>query len=714
MGNTTFLKRYGALLKSVEQRNAELAAKAEEEAAREAESMRKQQKRLAEERKKQEAEERRKQEMRIVEKDERLREYQQIAVKEILSTWQKKRNVMLQMPTGTGKTRLFVALINALSTTEAENYNVVGTPRFLIVTHREELVEQISETLNNHYHLAHAIFPVRSEECGVRSNISISSIQYLTRQLKVSEKRVARSGELKKFDFIIIDEAHHSLADSYRNLWGTYPESYKLGVTATPYRLNGDGFFPLYYTLITSQTISQYIEQGYLADYRYFTVSSRQAALQKVNRLTRMSVGGDYQIKDLQEIYANSEEIEFLYDCYKQHAFGKRGIIYAVNQLHAEMITSFFAEQGVSIANIDSKTASARRKELIAQFRSGELQVLVNVELFGEGFDCPAIEFAMLARPTKSLAMYLQQVGRALRPFGSVRSEKCGVRSEASPQPSPRERENHAEQDDIDNKVIILDCVGLYNRFGLPENEWDWNYFFKGNGKGKRRHWQKLGLDSENEEMTEIDTPREVAKKKSEQEALVTTLEAYRTDAGLWGIRNMLGAVIVKPCCMNLTKTECNWFYGKDEDGNLRIYDQKGTLIFKQERCEIEIIDKWAFYINALTEDGGTVRIGPFDKSMRIWNEKYNSYYVYVDKHALTYSARQTLIYVLTENGVVMTSRRLTLETRVFRRSIKYLDDTVFVGFDNKLYKFSTIGSLYAMKLPEKEVKRLLGNMNLR
>lgn len=405
MSGSAFEKRYGALFKSVERR------KAEEEAEKQ-----KVEELLAESRRKCEEEERKKTEMRIVESDERLRDYQQTAVKEILAAWQEKKNVMLQMPTGTGKTRLFVALINALNTTEAENYGVDAVPCFLIVTHREELVEQISETLNEHYHLEHAILGKSSSvEKKPQSTICVSSIQYLARHIGKDLDA--------HFDFIIIDEAHHSLADSYRLLWKTYPEAYKLGVTATPYRLKGDGFTELYDTLIKKQTISQYIEQGYLSDYRFFTVSGKQSALQKVNRLTRMNVGGDYQTKDLQEIYANSEEIAFLYDCYTQHASGKRGIIYAVNQLHAEMIATYFAEHGVNITNIDSKTASTRRKELIAQFRSGELQVLVNVELFGEGFDCPAIEFAMLARPTKSLAMYLQQVGRALRPMPSVNKE---------------------------------------------------------------------------------------------------------------------------------------------------------------------------------------------------------------------------------------------------------------------------------------------------
>lgn len=146
MGSSAFEKRYGNLFKSVEQRKAE-----------EAEHKRQEEERLAELRRKLETEERKKAELRIVESDERLRDYQQKAVKDILAAWHKVNNVMLQMPTGTGKTRLFVAMTNALNTTDAKNYGVKGMPRFLIVTHREELVEQISDTLISHYHLSHTI-----------------------------------------------------------------------------------------------------------------------------------------------------------------------------------------------------------------------------------------------------------------------------------------------------------------------------------------------------------------------------------------------------------------------------------------------------------------------------------------------------------------------------------------------------------------------------
>lgn len=403
--NSKFHNKYGNLLESTRKREEQRAEELCLEAERLREEKAEQERWMA---KCEKEWENRRRLRSTVDDDGRLREYQQQAVKSILDEWHliENRNVMLQMPTGTGKTLLFVSLINAITATEAATFDIKGSPRFLIVTHREELVEQISETLIEHYQLTHTILG-REEQTvgsdnsdGLANKISISSIQYLARHIGKDLQAY--------FDFIIIDEAHHSLAESYKLLWQAYPKAWKLGVTATPYRLKGDGFGNLYDKLIKSHSVAEFIEQGFLTDYRLFTVSRTQVAVQKVNRLTKLNASGDYQVKDLQEIYANNEEISFLYDCYARYAIGKKGIIYAVNQLHAEMIAAYFAGKGVSIANIDSKTASKRRKELIAQFREGGLQVLVNVELFVEGFDCPAIEFAMLARPTKSLVMYLQ------------------------------------------------------------------------------------------------------------------------------------------------------------------------------------------------------------------------------------------------------------------------------------------------------------------
>lgn len=609
----------------------------------------------------------------IVTEDVRLRKYQQEAVQNILEDWRSGyRNVMLQMPTGTGKTRLFVALINVLMEIEVETWGIKDRPRFLIVTHREELVEQISDTLISHYHLDHNILGKNKQialtDNNTTDNICVSSIQYLSRQLKNSINL--------HFDFIIIDEAHHSLAESYTQLWKFYPDAYKLGVTATPYRLKGQGFTQLYDVLIKSRKVTDFIEQGYLADYRFFTVSSRQAALQKVNRLTTVNISGDYQTKDLQDIYANSEELSFLYDCYKEHTSGKKGIIYAVNQLHAEMIAEYFAERGVSIANIDSKTAKGKRKELISRFRNGELQVLVNVELFGEGFDCPSIEFTMLARPTKSLTVYLQQVGRALRPTGD------------------------------NSKVVILDCVGLYNRFGMPEDERNWNLFFVRKKKEKGEFAKPLGLDTDSVSMTEIDTPRMVKAKNLLSDKKKSDLEVYYTADQFVGIRNQLGTVIVRPVYKELTKTDDGWFYGKDEKGNTVVFDKAGTEVFRRGNSSVVLKADGRFIIRIMSADGKTFVIGPYDQRMCIepkflcgFNARYtdrNGWYNYQK------------MYYLRDNYIAMDTFRLSLGTYFFRKTAMMPYGIVLLDLDMHAYTFSDNGKIIPIDLSKSELETVL------
>lgn len=623
---------------------------------------------------------------KLVNKDDRLREYQQSAVKKILHSWETgQQNIMLQMPTGTGKTRLFVALLNILTENGTESFKIKGKPECLIVTHREELVDQISDTLISHYHLRHMILG-RDKTVTLDENhkvkdtlhkaneteaISVSSIQYLSRQLKDNTSYMQNL----HFDFIIIDEAHHSLAESYKLLWKAYPEAYKLGVTATPYRLKGQGFTELYDTLIESMKVPEFIEQGYLADYRFFTVSRKQAALQKVNRLTKFNAGGDYQVKDLQEIYANNKEIEFLYECYKKHAEGKKGIIYAVNQLHAEMIAGCFTAHGLNIANIDSKTAKGRRRELIEQFRNGSLQVLVNVELFGEGFDCPAIEFAMIARPTKSLAMYLQQVGRALRPTPTG------------------------------NKVIILDCVGLYNRFGLPEKERNWNYFFSRQKKGRGEFAAPLGLETDSEGMVEIDTPREVAVKNEILSRKQAALEVYRTVDGFWGIRNGLGQSVVAPLYKWLYKAKDGWFYGKDTKGNTVLFDCKANMVFKRKDCEVKLRKDHRFMLSMVSADGIRFEIGPFDKRMCIepkYLEMFEAEYFTVYK---TYDS--LTMYYQRDNYVAMTSFRLSLETMFFRKTATLPHGIVLLDFDLAAYTVSN-GKIIPVIITKSELDRVM------
>ena len=363
--------------------------------------------------------------------DRKLRPYQSELKAEIIEEWQREPRLMLQMPTGTGKTRLFVSLINDIHKTDP-------SARILIVTHRRELVEQTSRALSTHYRLPHEISGGR--EARSHSNIQIASIQ-----------RLSRLKAVPVVDYIIIDEAHHCLAPSYKRLVAGCPSARILGVTATPCRLRTASFKGIFGRLLLSPSVRRFINDGYLADYRLFTVSDGSVALNMVNRLTKFGGDGDYKAQDLQQIVDVDSEIEKLYEYYEAFANGKRGIVYAVSRSHAARIAALFNSHGVDAVSLDCDTPPYERIRIVNDFKSGRgIKVLVNVELFTEGFDCPDIEFVMLARPTRSLAMYLQQVGRALRP---------------SPNGS---------------KVIVLDAAGLYNRFGSPERKRDWQSHFMG------------------------------------------------------------------------------------------------------------------------------------------------------------------------------------------------------------------------------------------
>lgn len=395
--------------------------------------------------------------------DDTLRPYQTAMKDRILDAWQRTPRIMLQMPTGTGKTRLFVSLISDIRQTDP-------SARVLIVTHRRELAAQTGATLSAHYRLPHAI-PGRSRTAASEGEcpILIASIQ-----------KLSRMQTLPPAGYIIIDEGHHSLAPSYTKLLYRYPAARVLGVTATPCRLRPASFQSLYGALLLSPSVRSFINDGYLADYRLFTVSARSAALQRVNRLTRFSSNGDYRTGDLLSIVDADEDTALLYEYYRTFAAGRQGIVYAVSRDHAAHIAAQFRAHGVNAAALDCDTPAAERRRIVDDFRSGRgVQVMVNVELFTEGFDCPAIGFVMLARPTRSLAMYLQQVGRALRP---------------SPDASP---------------VIILDAAGLYNRFGLPERPRRWQQHFAGlTPQGENYTGRPLGSSGVSGLMMEVTATR--------------------------------------------------------------------------------------------------------------------------------------------------------------------------------------------------------------
>lgn len=406
-------------------------------------------------------------------KDITLRDYQQLAKEEIFSKWNRVDNILYQMPTGTGKTRLFTSIIRDISIWGLRhNINY----RILIIAHRSELIEQSSRSLDK-YHIKHGVLAgTMKDKRDLTQAIQVASIQTITHpanQCLIDEL---------KFDFIIIDEAHHAVANSYQKLWEYCPDAKKLGVTATPWRMNNSGFAQIFDAYIPSMSIKDFIQKGWLASYQYYSIPTSSELVKSIESIREFDIAGDYKNSALVEVCDTSRIRAQLYDSYEKNVLGKKGIIYSISREHSEHICLQYRSRGVAIENIDSKTPAKVREKVIQAFRNGEIDIIVNVDIFSEGFDCPDIEFIQLARPTKSLVKYIQQVGRGLRKNG-------------------------------DKKCIILDNVGMYSRFGLPNEERDWESFFYGEeiettstkgysrNNGSLREYVETDLSEGNEEM---------------------------------------------------------------------------------------------------------------------------------------------------------------------------------------------------------------------
>ena len=361
--------------------------------------------------------------------DIQLFDYQEDMVKRVQEAFRHHDSVMVQMPTGTGKTYLLAALVGLFLKEEV-----------WVVAHRRELVSQIKDTLEKFFSSLKS------------TSIKVISIQWLSRHYGEMEEKPG---------LIVIDEAHHALAETYAEVMNAYPKAKKLGLTATPYRLNGKGFTDLFDTLLCSWSMERFIAEGRLSLYDYYSIKPDSAAQLQIDSLQKRGADGDYQQKELNEVMDVKPSLERLCLTIKEYVPGKKGIVYAISIQHAEHIAEFYRENGIKAVAISSKTPLAERQELIERFKSSsllsslnstsdEIEVLVSVDLFSEGFDCPDVEFIQLARPTLSLAKYMQMVGRGLRVAEG--KEYC----------------------------VILDNVGLYKRFGLPSVDRDWQSMFEG------------------------------------------------------------------------------------------------------------------------------------------------------------------------------------------------------------------------------------------
>ena len=542
-------------------------------------------------------------------KEIKLFDYQEDMKERIEKALRLHRFVMAQMPTGTGKTVLLASVVESFLR-EHSNCNV------WIVAHRRELVSQIKDTLNkfllNFSFSNHPVplskegststpspssseggdvtalrcsEPLRSKvggpskvspDCAGWDRLGMSGASKISPDclsagaFNVPIKAVSIQWLAKHYDeieeepgMIVIDEAHHALAKTYKEMWERFPKAKFLGLTATPCRLNGKGFTDLFDVLVQSWSVPEFISKGRLATYDFVSIKSDGVTQRLIDSLQKRGADGDYQNKEMDMLLNKKPSIERLYQSLEEFGKDRKGIVYAINISHANAIAEFYREHGIAAVAIDSKTPSSLRKELIERFKSSNtsqnfskitpslftlkegdfsnhpvplskegstfspspsssgsgdvtapprrseplrskdggpskvspdcagwdrlgmsgaskvspdclcgvnrlgdelapIQVLVNVDIFSEGFDCPDVEFVQLARPTLSLAKYLQMVGRGLR---VARGKK---------------------------NCVIIDNVGLYRVFGLPSQVWNWNAMFEGKLKvGKRKETPK-------------------------------------------------------------------------------------------------------------------------------------------------------------------------------------------------------------------------------
>lgn len=287
--------------------------------------------------------------------------------------------------------------------------------KVLILAHREELILQAANKLT---------------ALGLDVGIIKSGFQptYWKPVQVASVQTLVRRDFPYKFALCIVDEAHHDQHDnSYgkirKKLSEANPDMLTLGVTATPIRLNGSGFKDIYDVLVKGISIKELINQGYLVAPKY--LSFPYVHLGKIKK-----TGGDYNLKELSEVYQSRIPAQFLAKDYLEHAKGLQTIVFAIDIAHSKEIEKTYKEFGIKIYHIDGTTDDTTRKRVIEDFANKNINVITNVGVFTEGYDCPGIEAVQLARPTESLSMYMQMSGRGLRPADN--KEQCLIMDRAN------------------------------------------------------------------------------------------------------------------------------------------------------------------------------------------------------------------------------------------------------------------------------------------
>jgi len=353
-----------------------------------------------------------------------LRDYQETAVSDIRGAMQRHRRVLFCLPTGGGKTVIFSYLTGQISQ---------KGKRVILLAHRREIVRQISQSLTRQGVEHGLILPGK----GVTGDsVAVGMVQTLANRLHL----------VPEPDLLVCDEAHHSVSGSWDKIKTAWPKAYHLGVTATPQRLDGKGLGHAFDTLVLGPPAKELTAMGNLADYVYLAPPS-DLDLSGVH--TR---AGDYALDEVEDAVEKSTILGDAVKHYQKYLDGKPALVFCISIAHAKDVAERFCAAGIRAASVDGKMSTADRDSVLKGLEEGRIKVVCSCDLISEGFDVPEVQGALLLRPTKSLTLFLQQVGRALRPKADG------------------------------SKAIILDHVGNYLLHGFPDDERTWSL----DGKAKR------------------------------------------------------------------------------------------------------------------------------------------------------------------------------------------------------------------------------------
>lgn len=324
-----------------------------------------------------------------------LREYQQQAIARLRAALAGKRKVILQLPTGGGKTRIAAEIVGMA---RAKGRKV------LFLAPRRELIDQAIAAFSRHGIRAGVIMAGRERDSAL--DIQVASFDTLhARGIRKASMRMPDA------DLVIVDECHLSIAQSRREILDRYAASVVVGLTATPARGDGKGMGEVYEAIAFGPSVAELTAQGFLVPVRYFAPSKPDLASLRVGK------EGDYIEAGLAAAMDKPQLVGDIVDNWQRLAPTRRTVVFCVNCAHSRHVRDEFLARGISAAHVDGETPMHERAEILAGVESGKYQVLTNVFVASYGLDIPALDCAVLARPTKNITLYLQTCGRVLRPF---------------------------------------------------------------------------------------------------------------------------------------------------------------------------------------------------------------------------------------------------------------------------------------------------------